>query len=203
MFPSTIPVLDSFDRADGPLGPNWIDAVDGVAQGLTIVGRRATGSVNAAFNESAWATGGSPLTAVYVLVPVLPGAANRTIDTIMLSNTAGTSVIRLRVNPTTPSLTLTTAGSVSSSLDHFAAGDGIAVSYDPLTQIAAGWYWDGTTIGPWQQINTRAAATTAPQGTDGWLAALGVVDTTTMLESFGAETMPFGDQIPMIGVGSC
>lgn len=195
-FPAGQPILDSFIRANGALGANWVDGIEADATGLTIVGDAATGVVNGQFAGSGWAALAPVATTAFVTVATLPAAGHQIIVDL-LGDFEGFSTILAMVVPSTRQLTVKTTldGSNTVSLTHFVAGDRIAVTYDPVTALAGAWYYDSA-AGTWTEKTTIASTLGS---TAGWMLGLETNDTTVRLTNFGGET--FQEAVPAFASG--
>lgn len=189
-FPTTVPLLDTFDRADGVLGPNWISPG---GSPLAISGGMAAGQIAGA-STSFWAVpAGTPLS-VFTTLPVVAGSM-----LVYLSpGGALAKFVRTSMNAAAATVTLTdnSSGAQTTTLASVANGDGIGLTYVPTTATIASWYYDSTganfTAGTWNQLNSQVA----PLALTGWMLGLSTTGTTSRMKPFGGEGFPTATGLP-------
>lgn len=210
-FPnSAYAFLDTFDRANGALGPNWIQAgLDFGGNPLTITSGQVTASVDAHVNAMAWAVPMAAAITVYVRIDAL---ANDAVVALALTPTPlvtplgllGTQNIRFEMQNNAgakAALLKADGGTASTNIPTYANGDLWGFAFSSASNLATNYrVRPGIGIVSVQQLDVGEAARNLTQG---WYAYLEVQDTADRVKNFGAETLPRANFVPFLGQGAC
>lgn len=203
-FPRTLTIVDSFDRANGALGGDWVNGA--LSQELVvIVDRAASGNINGPA-MAMWKAPFASAVAVYQQIRVLsltmdvmgcgfasdPVNATQNIAVSLVPQPTGDPLFQL-------DYTLGTAGSTTTP---FSPGDWTAAKWDVDAKLMSGWTYRSP-HGPWTKIlgdfDASGVSRLAPNG---WLAYMQVGDDVEKVELFGAEAVPSANPVPLAGFGA-